>query len=83
MRVVCIILSTTVLLSALPHATGQTLEQFFTIYNMTRNHLDDDPALARRLVRMAFHDAMGGVDTRKHSLVIHLMDVFIACPSPF
>lgn len=75
MRVACIILRATVLLFALPRAMGQTLEQFFAIYNMTRDHLDDDPALARRLVRMAFHDAMGGVDARKYILVIHLMYV--------
>lgn len=41
---------------------GQSTEQFLALYNMTSFFFDEDPGLARRLVRMAFHDAMGGVD---------------------
>ena len=62
MKIIALVVSSALLLTSLPRAMGQSTEQFLALYNMTSFFFERDPGLARRLVRMAFHDAMGGVD---------------------
>ena len=51
-----------VAVSTVPLSLAQTVDQFFVVYEMIRQRAQASRAVARTLVRMGFHDAMGGVD---------------------